>query len=160
MFQAALDSHLVWLTVLGLLNSAIAAYYYLKIIVAVYMHEPSAATIDLRAGPRHPAHRDLGQRRGRSVPGHLPLHAALRYFLFRFGLSLASEIARQLANLLDDQQPRMTFRQLFVFQAPSARMWNIHRLQTRRQRRIDVRFRRIADHPRPLGGRNARSAAS
>ncbi len=40
-FQAALDSHLVWLTVIGLLNSAIAAYYYLKIIVAVYMREPA-----------------------------------------------------------------------------------------------------------------------
>lgn len=42
-FQAALDSHLVWLTALGLINSAIAAYYYLKIIVAVYMHEPGEA---------------------------------------------------------------------------------------------------------------------
>ena len=39
-FQAALDSHLVWLTVLGLANSAVAAYYYLKIIVAIYMREP------------------------------------------------------------------------------------------------------------------------
>ncbi|MGH9582782.1 MAG: NADH-quinone oxidoreductase subunit N [Bryobacteraceae bacterium] len=43
-FQAALDSHLVWLTVLGLITSAIAAYYYLKIIVAMYMHEPGPAT--------------------------------------------------------------------------------------------------------------------
>ncbi len=42
-FQAALNSHLVWLTVLGLINSAIAAYYYLKIIVAVYMRDPSEA---------------------------------------------------------------------------------------------------------------------
>jgi len=50
-FQAALGSHLVWLTILGLLNSAIAAYYYLKIIVAVYMHEPSAATADLAPAP-------------------------------------------------------------------------------------------------------------
>ncbi len=41
-FQAALHSNLVWLTVLGLINSAIAAYYYLKIIVALYMHEPGA----------------------------------------------------------------------------------------------------------------------
>ena len=41
-FQAALNSHLVWLTVLGLINSAIAAYYYLKIIVAMYMREPGA----------------------------------------------------------------------------------------------------------------------
>ncbi len=46
-FQAALSSHLVWLTVLGLINSAIAAYYYLKIIVAIYMHEPGAATLEL-----------------------------------------------------------------------------------------------------------------
>lgn len=41
-FQAALNSHLVWLTIIGLVNSAIAAYYYLKIIVAIYMREPSA----------------------------------------------------------------------------------------------------------------------
>ncbi len=40
-FQAALSAHLVWLTVLGFINSAIAAYYYLKIIVAVYMRDPS-----------------------------------------------------------------------------------------------------------------------
>ena len=32
-FKAALESHLVWLTVLGLLNSAVAAYYYLRILV-------------------------------------------------------------------------------------------------------------------------------
>ncbi len=46
-FQAALDSHLVWLTVLGLVNSAIAAYYYLKILVAAYMKEPGEATLEL-----------------------------------------------------------------------------------------------------------------
>ena len=38
-FKAALDSGLVWLTVLGLLNSAVAAYYYLRIIVVMYIHE-------------------------------------------------------------------------------------------------------------------------
>ena len=48
-FQAALNSHLVWLTILGLINSAIAAYYYLKILVAVYMHEPGPATERLPA---------------------------------------------------------------------------------------------------------------
>jgi NADH-quinone oxidoreductase subunit N len=42
-FKAALQSHLVWLTVLGLLNSAVAAYYYLRILVMMYMHEPSEA---------------------------------------------------------------------------------------------------------------------
>jgi NADH-quinone oxidoreductase subunit N len=43
-FKAALDARLVWLTVLGLLNSAVAAYYYLRIIVVMYMHEPGEAT--------------------------------------------------------------------------------------------------------------------
>lgn len=42
-FKAALDSNLVWLTVLGLLNSAVAAYYYLRIIVVMYMEQPDEA---------------------------------------------------------------------------------------------------------------------
>ncbi len=42
-FKAALDSHLVWLTILGLLNSAVAAYYYLRILVMMYMREPAEA---------------------------------------------------------------------------------------------------------------------
>ncbi len=46
-FRAALHAHLVWLTVLGLLTSAVAAYYYLRIIVVMYMHEPGEATTDL-----------------------------------------------------------------------------------------------------------------
>jgi len=39
-FSAALQANLVWLTILGVLNSAIGAYYYLRIIVAMYMREP------------------------------------------------------------------------------------------------------------------------
>ncbi len=46
-FQAALDSHLVWLTVLGLACSAVAAFYYLKIIVAMYMRDPGQSMLDL-----------------------------------------------------------------------------------------------------------------
>jgi NADH-quinone oxidoreductase subunit N len=46
-FQAALDSHLVWLTVLGLACSAVAAFYYLKIIVAIYMRDPADSMGDL-----------------------------------------------------------------------------------------------------------------
>lgn len=45
-FRAALDSNLVWLTVLGLLNSALAAYYYLRIIVVMYMQPPSETEED------------------------------------------------------------------------------------------------------------------
>ena len=40
-FKSAIDSNLIWLTVLGLLNSAVAAYYYLRIIVVMYFHEPT-----------------------------------------------------------------------------------------------------------------------
>ena len=31
---------MVWLSILGLLNSAVAAYYYLRLMVVMYMHEP------------------------------------------------------------------------------------------------------------------------
>jgi NADH-quinone oxidoreductase subunit N len=46
-FKAALDSGLVWLTVLGLLNSAVAAYYYLRILVVMYMREPGDGAVEL-----------------------------------------------------------------------------------------------------------------
>ncbi len=39
-FQAAMQSHLVGLTIIGVVNSAIAAYYYLRVIVVMYMREP------------------------------------------------------------------------------------------------------------------------
>ena len=46
-FKAALDSGLVWLTVLGLLSTAVAAYYYLRVLVVMYMHEPGESTENL-----------------------------------------------------------------------------------------------------------------
>ena len=46
-FHAAIESKLVWLTVLGLLNSAVAAYYYLRLLVVMYMHEPGEVTKSL-----------------------------------------------------------------------------------------------------------------
>ncbi len=38
-FQAALESNLVWLTIIGVMNSAVAAYYYLRVIVYMYMRD-------------------------------------------------------------------------------------------------------------------------
>jgi NADH-quinone oxidoreductase subunit N len=38
-FSAAVKAHLIWLTLIGVVNSAIGAYYYLRIIVAMYMRE-------------------------------------------------------------------------------------------------------------------------
>jgi NADH-quinone oxidoreductase subunit N len=38
-FSAALQANLVGLTIVGVLNSAVGAYYYLRIIVMMYMRE-------------------------------------------------------------------------------------------------------------------------
>ncbi len=38
-FSAAVKANLIWLTVIGVVNSAIGAYYYLRIMVAMYMRE-------------------------------------------------------------------------------------------------------------------------
>ena len=38
-FQSAIKAGLVWLTIFGVFNSAIAAYYYLRVIVVMYMFE-------------------------------------------------------------------------------------------------------------------------
>ena len=38
-FSAALRANLIWLTIIGVLNSAVGAYYYLRIIVVMYMRE-------------------------------------------------------------------------------------------------------------------------
>lgn len=47
-FRAAIDANLVWLAVLGMLNSAVAAYYYLRILVVMYMNEPGEATMTVQ----------------------------------------------------------------------------------------------------------------
>src|SRR5437868_312669 len=47
-FNAAIKSDLIWLTVIGLINSAIASYYYLRVIVVMYMYEPQEGEQKLR----------------------------------------------------------------------------------------------------------------
>ncbi len=44
-FSAALESHLIWLVIVLALNSVIAAYYYLRIIVTMYMREPATEIV-------------------------------------------------------------------------------------------------------------------
>jgi len=39
-FNAALESNMIWLAILLALNSVIGAYYYLRVMVAMYMREP------------------------------------------------------------------------------------------------------------------------
>ena len=46
-FNAALHANLVGLTILGVINSAIASYYYLRVIVVMYMKEPQGEAVPL-----------------------------------------------------------------------------------------------------------------
>jgi NADH-quinone oxidoreductase subunit N len=39
-FSAALRTQLIWLTIIGLVNSGMGSYYYLRLIVRMYMYEP------------------------------------------------------------------------------------------------------------------------
>jgi NADH-quinone oxidoreductase subunit N len=43
-FSAAFQANLAGLAIVGVLNSAVAAYYYLRIIVVMYMREPRHET--------------------------------------------------------------------------------------------------------------------
>jgi NADH-quinone oxidoreductase subunit N len=47
LFMAALEADLLWLTVLGLLCSVVAAFYYLRVIVIMYMRDPEPGTQEL-----------------------------------------------------------------------------------------------------------------
>jgi len=40
LFMSAVEANLVWLAVIGVINSAISAYYYLRVLVYIYMREP------------------------------------------------------------------------------------------------------------------------
>jgi len=41
-FRAAIDGGFYWLALIALVNSVIAAYYYLRVLVYMYMREPAA----------------------------------------------------------------------------------------------------------------------
>ncbi|HEY3816183.1 MAG TPA: NADH-quinone oxidoreductase subunit N [Polyangiaceae bacterium] len=53
LFKAAIDAGLYWLAVIALVNSVIAAYYYLRVLVYMYMREPAAGApvaVPMRSG--------------------------------------------------------------------------------------------------------------
>jgi NADH-quinone oxidoreductase subunit N len=41
LFHAAVQANLTWLAVIGVLNSVVSAYFYLKVIVAMWLREPA-----------------------------------------------------------------------------------------------------------------------
>jgi NADH-quinone oxidoreductase subunit N len=46
-----MQSHLTGLVVIGVINSAIASYYYLRVIVVMYMRDPVKEVPVLRMSP-------------------------------------------------------------------------------------------------------------
>jgi NADH-quinone oxidoreductase subunit N len=51
LFSAAIQRGLVWLAVIAVLNSVLAAYYYLRLIVYMYMREPEGVPITALVTP-------------------------------------------------------------------------------------------------------------
>ena len=45
-FSGAVEAGMVWLAIVGVINSAIAAYYYLRVTVAMFMAEPVAGAVE------------------------------------------------------------------------------------------------------------------
>jgi len=66
------------LTVLGLLNSAVAAYYYLRILVVMYMYEPGEATENSEPLTAGRAPLVAVPARGHVDSRHLPIGGGVR----------------------------------------------------------------------------------
>jgi NADH-quinone oxidoreductase subunit N len=49
-FDAAVQSDLVWLVIIGVLNSVVSAYYYLRVVLQMYAEEPTSEE-QVPAGP-------------------------------------------------------------------------------------------------------------
>ena len=45
LFRAAVEADLIWLAVVGVINSVISVYFYLKVIVAMYLREPDGGEL-------------------------------------------------------------------------------------------------------------------
>ncbi|RMH38257.1 MAG: NADH-quinone oxidoreductase subunit N [Nitrospirae bacterium] len=45
LFMPAIDAGLTWLVVVGLIFAAVSAFYYLRVVMVMYMREPSAAQL-------------------------------------------------------------------------------------------------------------------
>ncbi len=52
LFNAAVNSGLTWLAVIGMLTSVISAGYYLRVIVVMFMREPGTNEIEVSNAPR------------------------------------------------------------------------------------------------------------
>jgi NADH-quinone oxidoreductase subunit N len=59
-FKAAIDRGYIWLAVIGVLNSVVSIYYYLRIVVVMYMQPPSPGSLSQPAPPSVPLYTAIG----------------------------------------------------------------------------------------------------
>ena len=104
-FSAALKANLIWLTLIGVVNSAIGAYYYLRIIVMMYMREARKPV------PVTPVPFGLG------LALALSIMATLYLGIYPNGVL---QYAQQSAQNLLPQQPAPTASRAAVAQTPAA----------------------------------------
>jgi NADH-quinone oxidoreductase subunit N len=50
-FRATIQSHLMWLAIIGVINSAISVYYYLRVIVTMYMKDAREDYVPVSVAP-------------------------------------------------------------------------------------------------------------
>jgi NADH-quinone oxidoreductase subunit N len=50
-FGAAVDAGYIWLAVIGVVNSAVSLYYYVRVVVVMWMSQPDAPAAPLRVSP-------------------------------------------------------------------------------------------------------------
>ena len=70
-FQAALDSRVIWLVVIAALNSVVGAYYYLRVIIAMYFWDPQKEFQPIAVTPAIATALALSAA-GNNLPGLLP----------------------------------------------------------------------------------------
>ena len=68
LFSAAIDGGYYWLAVIGVLNSAVSLYYYLRVVVFMWFKgEPTGSEPVISPGHGDPPGRDHRRRRSRSA---------------------------------------------------------------------------------------------
>jgi NADH-quinone oxidoreductase subunit N len=59
-FKAAIDQGYIWLAVIGVLNSVVSLYYYLRIVVVMYMQPATPGSLTQPAPPSIPLYAAIG----------------------------------------------------------------------------------------------------
>lgn len=119
-FNAAVQSGLIWLTVVGVLTSVIGAYYYLRVIVYMYFFAPQGADVHVPGhGHGHHAHAPHGHEPVSPVAVAMP-HGLQRGPVFGALLLVVALLVLGMFPSLVDQTLGGLFQGPTVTAAPTA----------------------------------------